>query len=87
MGPRTSDVSRCIAEILVDAPRSGCPGTFTPEQIIEIIAIACEDPEEDSERPVSHWTSREVGEEAVRRKVVPHISIRTVGRFLKPGGS
>ena len=82
-GLRASELSRCITEILVDAPRSGRPGTFAPEQIVEIIAIACEDPEEDSERPVSHWTPREVAEEAVKRKIVPRISARTVGRFLK----
>ncbi len=82
-GLRASELSRCITEILVDAPRSGRPGTFAPEQIVEIIAIACEDPEEDSERPVSHWTPREVAEEAVKRKIVPCISTRTVGRFLK----
>ncbi len=86
-GPRTSDLGRCISEILVDAPRSGWPGIFTPEQIVEIIAIACEQPEEDSERPVSHWTPREVAEEAVKRNIVPRISVRTVGRFLKPSGS
>ena len=85
--PLMSDLSRCIVEILVDAPRSGCPGTFTPEEILEIIAIACEDPQEDSERPVSHWTSREVAAEAMKRKIVRQISVRTVGRFLKPGGS
>ena len=85
--PRTSDLSRCITEILVDAPRSGWPGIFTPEQIVEIIAIACELPEEDAERPVSHWTPREVAEEAVKRKIVPRISARSVGRFLKSGGS
>ncbi len=86
-GPRTSDLGRRISEILVDAPRSGWPGIFTPEQIVEIIAIACEQPEEDSERPVSHWTPREVAEEAVKRNIVPRISVRTVGRFLKPSGS
>lgn len=86
-GPRVSDLSRCVTEILVDAPRSGWPGIFTPEQIVEIIAIACEQPEEESERPVSHWNPREVADEAMKRKIVPRISTRTVGRFLKSGGS
>ena len=81
-----SDLPRCITETLVDAPRSGWPGIFTPEQIVEIIAIACEPPE-DSHRPLSHWTPREVAEEAVKRNVVSRISVRTVGRFLKSGGS
>ncbi|MFC1525508.1 helix-turn-helix domain-containing protein [Candidatus Latescibacterota bacterium] len=84
---RRSDLDRCITQTLVDAPRAGCPGTFSPEQIVEIIAIACEHPEEDSERPVSHWTPRELAEEAVKRKIVPSISVRTVGRFLKSGES
>ena len=85
--PRRSDLSRCIAETLVDAPRAGGPGTFTPEQILEIIAIACELPEEASDRPVTHWTPREVADEAMKRNVVSHISTRTVGRFLTSGRS
>ncbi len=43
--PRPSDLSNGITETLVDAPRSGFPGIFTPEQILEIIAIACEQPD------------------------------------------
>lgn len=85
--PRKSDLSRCIVETLVDAPRSGGPGIFTPEQILEIIAIACELPEEASDRPVTHWTPREVADEAMKRNIVGHISTRTVGRFLKSGRS
>ena len=86
-GPRKSDLSRCIAATLVDAPRPGVPGTFTPEQILEIIAIACEQPEQTSDRPVTHWTPREVADEAMKRNVVSQISTRTVGRFLTPGRS
>lgn len=86
-GPRRSDLSRCIAETLVDARRSGGPGIFTPEQILEIIAIACELPEEESDRPVTHWPPREVADEAVKRNIVSSISTRSVGRFLKSGRS
>ncbi len=86
---RASALSRHIVDLLVDAPRSGRPGYFTPEQIVQIIAIACEDPEEEeaSDRPISHWTPREVADEAVKRRIVSRISVRTVGRFLKAGGS
>ena len=36
----------CIEEdVLADAPRSGAPATFTPEQVCRIVALACEDPE------------------------------------------
>jgi putative transposase len=80
-------LSRCIAETLVDARRSGGPGIFTPEQILEIIAIACELPEEESDRPVTHWPPREVADEAVKRNIVSSISTRSVGRFLKSGRS
>ncbi len=82
---QASALGRCMVELLVDAPRSGHPGDFTPEQIVQIVAIACEDPEEEeaSDRPVSHWTPREVADEAVKRGIVSSISVRTVGRFLK----
>ena len=33
-----------ILEVFTDAPRSGSPGKFTPEQIAQIIALACESP-------------------------------------------
>jgi putative transposase len=71
-----------IEEVLADNPRSGRPVTFCAEEVARIIAIACEDPS-DSLRPVSHWTPREVADEAIRRGVVPSISVRQVGRFLK----
>jgi putative transposase len=71
--------------VLADAPRSGAPPTFTPEQLCQIVAVACESPP-DSERPTSHWTPREVVDEVVKRGIVKHISVRTVGRFLASGG-
>jgi transposase len=68
-----------------DHPRSGAPGKFSAEQMAQIIAIACEDPEANG-YPVSHWTPREIVMEAVKRGVVVRISERQVGRFLKRGG-
>ena len=79
-------VQRRIGEILSDAPRSGRPPEINPEQILEIIAIACEDPE-SSRRPISHWTPGEVAREAVRRGLIEKISTRSVDRFLKGGRS
>jgi|GEM_PF-1894573 len=64
-----------IVEILSDAPRPGTPPTFTPEQVVQIVAIACENPQA-SGRPVSHWTPREVRDEAVERDIVDTISER-----------
>jgi transposase len=58
----------CIEEdVLAEAPRSGAPATFTPEQVVRIVALACEDPREGSGRPVSHWTSAELADEAEKR--------------------
>ena len=68
--------------VLSDAPRPGRPGTFTPEQVCQILALACEPPAL-SGRPVTHWTSRELTEEVLQRGIVEHISSRTVWRFLK----
>jgi transposase len=71
-----------VQERLGDRPRSGAPATYTPEQVCAIVAIACERPEE-SDRPITHWTQRELAEEAVKREIVPCISPRAVGHFLK----
>src|SRR4051794_15114728 len=75
---------RLIEQILDDAPRPGAPATFSPEQIVQIVALACEPPDK-SGRPISHWTARELADEAKKRQIVPDISPRTVGRFLKAG--
>ena len=71
-----------IISLLGDEPRSGVPPKFSPEQITCIIAVGCEDPQE-SERPISHWTARELAMEVVKRGIVPEISERTINRFLK----
>ena len=33
---------RAIEQVLRDEPRPGPPGKFTPEQIVQILAVACE---------------------------------------------
>ena len=73
-----------ILGILDDAPRPGGPATFSPEQIVQIVAVACEPPEK-SGRPISHWTHRELADEVEKRQIVKHIAPRSVGRFLKAG--
>jgi hypothetical protein len=71
-------------ERVQDAPRPGAPATFSAEQWCQIIALACEPPEA-SGRPISHWTPRELADEACKRGIVERISERHVGRFLKSG--
>lgn len=74
-----------ILQRLNDAERSGAPTTFTPEQWVKITALACTPPS-DSGRPITHWTPRELAEEAVKQGIVTTISQRHVGRFLKGSG-
>jgi putative transposase len=75
----------CIEGVLDDAPRSGAPATFTPEQVVLIVALACEDPQ-DCGRPITHWAAAELADEAIERGIVESISPRSVGRFLGRGG-
>jgi putative transposase len=71
-----------LGRLLSDAYRSGTPPKFSAEQVVQIIALACEAPL-DSERPVSHWTPKEIAAEAMRRGIVKSISVQSVERFLK----
>ncbi len=73
-----------VAARLQDLPRPGAPGRFTAEQFCQLIAMGCEIPE-GSDRPISHWTPREMADEAQKRGIVDHISARHVGRLLKRG--
>lgn len=71
-----------VRETLADAPRSGCPGTFTAADVCEILAVACEPPSQ-SGRPISHWTRQELRDEVVSRGIVENISASQVGRYLR----
>lgn len=71
-----------IRETLQDAPRSGAPGTFTAEQITQILAVACEPPAQ-SGRPITHWTQRELRDEVLQRGIVERISESRIGYFLR----
>ena len=77
----TAELTRAIEQVLSDAPRSGRPGTFTAEQVTQILALACERPA-DSGRPVERWTHRELTDEVVKQSIVRSISIAQVGRYL-----
>jgi transposase len=72
--------------VLSDAARRGKPPAFTPEEITQIVALSCEPPEE-SGRAITHWTQRELADEAQKRGIVKQISPRSAGRFLKRGRS
>ena len=74
-----------VAARLADLPRPGAPGRITPEQWCQLVALVCEIPA-GSDRPISHWTAREIADEAIHRGLFETISPRHVGRFLKGGG-
>lgn len=78
------ELKQQIEAVLSDDPRPGGPAKFSLEQIVQIVAVACEQPT-TSGRPISHWTPRELAEEVVKRGIVQEISPRSVGRFLKWG--
>ena len=71
-----------IEERLEDLPRPGAPPRITADQRCQIEALACEEPEE-SERPISHWTGREIADEIMKRDIVDKISARHARRLLK----
>jgi len=71
-------------ERLQDMPRPGAPIRITADQRCKIEALACETPEQ-SDRPISQWTSREIADEVIKRKIVKTISGRHAARLLKRG--
>ena len=73
-----------VSERLEDGPRPGKPMTLTAEQVCQITALACENPEQ-SGRPISQWTGREIADELMRRGIVGTISPRHAQRLLKKG--
>ena len=71
-----------VGRRLADRPRPGSPGTFSAEQVCQLIALACETPPE----PLSHWTYPDLAREAIHRGITATLSKSTIGRFLKSGG-
>ena len=80
-GASEADLEAKILGVLSDEHRSGAPPKFRPEQVVAIVALACEPPA-DSQRPISHWTPPELALEAIKRGIVESISPRQVDRFL-----
>src|ERR671933_2785973 len=53
-------LKRLMARVLADAPRPGAPDTFTAEQIVQIINLACPPPP-DAGPPLDALTPRGMG--------------------------
>jgi len=71
-----------IEEILKDKPRSGRPATITAEEWCNIMALACEKPENYGV-PITHWSHSTLTAEIIKQGIVESISITHVGNFLK----
>ncbi|HHH31492.1 MAG TPA: helix-turn-helix domain-containing protein [Polyangiaceae bacterium] len=83
-GVSDKDLRALLRDLLSDEARPGVPPRFSAEQLTQIIAVACEPPEE-SGRPVTHWTPKELADEVIKRGIVETISPRHVARVLKGG--
>lgn len=73
-----------IEDRLEDIPRPGAPPRLGANQICQIMELACEKPE-DSGRPISQWTGREIADEVKARGITDEISPRHASRLLKKG--
>jgi putative transposase len=83
-GCTDQELRAAVQGTLVDADRPGVPPTFSDEQVIGILKLACTPPE-DLHVPISQWTARDLATVAIAQGIVPRISPRSVGRFLKGG--
>lgn len=71
-----------IRLLLSDRKRSGAPSTFTSEQIMKIIDLACKEPG-DFGYEVSHWSLSLLVTEIKKQGIADQISEKSVSRFLK----
>jgi putative transposase len=71
-----------ILSCLEDAPRSGAPKTFTMAQTQQIVALACQKPEEHGIE-MTTWTHEMLAHVAISKGIVKSISSRYVGELLK----
>jgi transposase len=74
-----------VEERLEDLPRPGAPARITADQVCKISELACKKPE-DSGRPITEWTAREIADEIKLRGIVEQISPRHAARLLKRCG-
>ena len=71
-----------MLEIISDRPRSGAPSRISMQQKQQIVALACEDPE-DYGFVMTDWTHQVLAEAAVKQKIVDRVSASYTGRLLK----
>lgn len=76
---------QAVRQALSDEKRSGAPAIYTAEQQCRLYELACQSPSA-SGYPLSHWDSKSLRLELIKRGIVEDISVSTVARFLKKRG-
>jgi transposase len=66
---------------LADRKRTGRPPRFTPLQLTQVKALACQLPAE-SGTPLAAWSCPELAREAVERGILPAVSASSIRRIL-----
>ena len=77
-----SDLRKQILNCLSDEPRSGSPARITLSQKNQIVALACEKPE-DHGVPISQWNLSLLTSVVKEKNIVKEISRSTVGEIIK----
>ncbi|MBN2257891.1 MAG: IS630 family transposase [Anaerolineaceae bacterium] len=70
-----------VEESLQDQPRSGRPSKFTPLEITQIKAVACQQPAK-LELPLSRFSLTDILDWVLQARIVPQISVSTLWRLL-----
>ncbi len=81
-GVTDQELLQKMLEIIKDRPRSGAPSRITMAQKQQIIAIACDEPE-DYGLIMTDWTLEMLAKVSIEKNVVTTISPRYVGTLLK----
>ena len=81
-----SHLQETVGSFLNDCPRPGQPSHYTDEQIIQILEIACRNPENFGYES-SHWSLNQLVDVVTKEGIVDSISAKTISRFLKYGGN
>jgi len=79
---RCRNADRTVKEWLADGTRVGRKDTFDELFWVDVLAIATSDPS-FYDRPITHWTSRELAEEVVNQELAESIHFTTIARFQK----
>ena len=76
------ELLKMIKDILSDRPRMGAPKSFTLEEEEQIVALACDNPQ-DHGIEMTNWTHEMLAHVSMAENIVTSISKRHIGNILK----